>query len=189
MDKQTFKLGLFLMLVAALAALALASINGMTAPIIASNEQIALDAAMSEVYPSSSSFVDSYADYSDSIPENIVGLAIAEVDSTPAGVVYIVENGGYGGTIKLMVAFDIQDKVITGLRILTHNETPGLGANAKTSWFNERYLDVDATNELRVVKTEPVNPDEIQAITAATITSRAVTDGVNIARAHFLENF
>lgn len=189
MDKQTIKLGLFLMMVAALAALALASINGMTAPIIETNERIALDAAMSEVYPTASSFVDSYSEYSDGLSENIVGLAMAEADGTPSGVVYIVENGGYGGTIQIMVAFDIQDRVITGLRILTHSETPGLGANAKTSWFNERYKGVDATNELRVVKTEPANPDEIQAITAATITSKAVTDGVNIARAHFLENF
>lgn len=177
------------MLVAAIAAFALSSINGMTAPIIAANEKAAMDAAMLEVYPEGSSFVDSYADYSADASEQITGLSIANVNETPSGVVYIVENGGYGGTITLMVAFDIEERVITGLRILTHKETPGLGANANTDWFNERYVDVDATNDLVVVKTEPANPNEVQAITAATITSKAVTDGVNIARSHFLENF
>lgn len=189
MDKKTIKLGLFLMLVAALAALALASINTMTAPIIAANDIAAMDAAMSEVYPAGSSFEESFEQYSAEAPENIVGLAMANVNGTPSGVIYIVEHGGYGGTIRIMVAFDIEDQIITGLRILTHNETPGLGANAKTAWFNERYLNVDATSELRVVKIEPANPDEIQAITAATITSQAVTDGVNIARSHFQDNF
>lgn len=189
MDKKTIKLGLFLMLVAALAALALASINNMTAPIIAANEKTAMDAAMSDVYPAGTSFEESFEQYSSDVPENIVGLAMANVDGTPSGVIYIVEKGGYAGTIRIMVAFDIEEQVITGLRILTHKETPGLGANAKTAWFNERYLNVSATNELHVVKTEPANPDEIQAITAATITSTAVTDGVNIARSHFQDNF
>ena len=189
MDKKTIKLGLFLMLVAALAALALASINGLTAPIIAANEKAAMDAAMSEVYPDGSSFEDAYAEYGADASENIRGMAMASIDGTPSGMIYIVDIGGYGGTLRIMVAFDIDDKVITGLRVLTHNETPGLGANATLAWFNDRYVDVDASNELRVVKTEPASPDEIQAITAATITSKAVTDAVNIARSHFMENF
>ena len=188
MDKKTVKLGIFLMLVASLAALALASINNITAPIIEANEKAAMDAAMKEVYPMASSFEDVFSTYPD-VPQGISGLSLASEDGTPKGTIYIVETSGYGGTIRLMVAFDIEKRVITGLRVLTHNETPGLGANAKTEWFNARYENVDASNALRVVKTEPAAPDEIQAITAATITSKAVTDGVNIARSHFQENF
>lgn len=177
------------MLVAALAALALAAINGVTRPVIEANEREAMNRAMSQVYPEAQSFEDVYADHSAALPDGITGLSLAIAGSEPVGAVYTVETGGYAGTVRLMVAFDIDRRVITGLRILAHNETPGLGANAKTEWFNNRYLEKDATNDLVVVKTEPSEPNEIQAITAATITSKAVTAGVNEARAHFQEEF
>ncbi len=189
MDKNTIKLGLFLMLVAALAALALASINNLTSPIIAANEKAAMDASMSEVYNQADSFVDIFEDYDTSSTPSIVGLQSARSNGNPAGVIYIVESKGYGGIIRIMVAFDIKERVITGVRILSQTETPGLGANAIQPWFTERFDNAATDKELIVVKTESSLNHEIQAITAATITSKAVTAGINDARSHFAEIF
>lgn len=189
MDKKVIKLGLFLMLVAALAALTLASINGITRPVIEANEREAMDRAMAQVFPDADRFEDVFEDSRGTLPDEVTGLSLAHAGGAPAGAVYTVETNGYAGTIRLMVAFDIDRRVITGLRILAHNETPGLGANAKTEWFNNRYLEKDATGDLLVVKTETSDPNEVQAITAATITSKAVTAGVNTARSHFQDQF
>jgi electron transport complex protein RnfG len=92
-------------------------------------------------------------------------------------IAYVVpsESKGYGGTIKILVAVSIDSKVID-YNILTSNETPGLGENASKdsfkSQFNGKQLD-----ELSVVK-NPSNEKNIQAMTGATITSKAVTGAV-----------
>lgn len=71
------------------------------------------------------------------------------------------------------------DGDITGVVLLDHEETPGLGANAEKDSFTDQYQ--QSATELEVVKTEPVSDGEILAITGATITSTAVTNAVNSA--------
>jgi electron transport complex protein RnfG len=77
----------------------------------------------------------------------------------------------------------------TGIKILSQAETPGLGANAEDSFFTDRFKGKSIEEPLEVVKQEPAGDNQILAITSATITSKAVANGVNIARAHFTENF
>ena len=67
----------------------------------------------------------------------------------------------------------------TGIKILSHTETPGLGANAPKPQFSGQYKDKPIENKLEVVKVAPTKDNEIQAITGSTITSKAVTLGVN----------
>ena len=69
------------------------------------------------------------------------------------------------------------DNMLKGISILSISETPGLGMNAPTvlvPQFRNKKLEV-----FKVVKTGALSSDEIDAITSATITSNAVTDGVN----------
>ena len=92
-------------------------------------------------------------------------------------IAYIVpgETKGYGGKIKLLVAVDVNGKVLD-FSLLEHNETPGLGDNAQKPEFRRQFAGKDAA-ALIVVK-DPANKNNIQAMTGATITSRAVTKGV-----------
>lgn len=91
---------------------------------------------------------------------------------------------GYGGNIRLMFGFDAQGKSI-GIAILEQKETPGLGANIDTPSFRDRLSgqDLQATN-WRVKK----DGGDIDHITAATISSRAVTDAVREALDAYLAN-
>ncbi len=91
---------------------------------------------------------------------------------------------GYGGNIRLMFGFDSDGKSI-GIAILEQKETPGLGANIDTPGFRDRLAgnDLQKTN-WRVKK----DGGDIDHITAATISSRAVTDAVREALDAYLAN-
>ncbi len=118
------------------------------------------------------------------------GASYSEVTATENGVTYCTgydkignEIGfvftagakGYGGTVSVMVGMN-NDGEITGVEILSHSETPGLGANATKPDFKERFI--GKAGELTVDKNSN-SGQNIQAITAATITSKAVVSAVN----------
>ncbi len=88
-------------------------------------------------------------------------------------IAYVVpaEGKGYGGAIKMVAAVTPDGKAID-FKILSHNETPGLGDNATKDSFRKQFNGKDAA-DLTVVKT-PTDKN-IQALTGATITSKAVT--------------
>ncbi len=93
---------------------------------------------------------------------------------------YIVpsDTKGYGGTIELLVAVDPEGKVLT-YKILTSKETPGLGDNASKKEFTSQFT--GKTTEHLIVTKDPSDTEEIQAMSGATITSKAVTLGVKAA--------
>ncbi|MBI6873014.1 RnfABCDGE type electron transport complex subunit G [Clostridium aciditolerans] len=92
-------------------------------------------------------------------------------------IAYVVpsESKGFGGPIKMLVAVTPEGKVID-FTILAHNETPGLGDNAQKDSFRGMFKNKGA-EDLEVTK-DPSNKKNIQAMTGATISSRAVTKGV-----------
>lgn len=92
-------------------------------------------------------------------------------------IAYVVpsESKGFGGAIKMLVAVAPDGKVID-FDIIAHNETPGLGDNANKPHFRGQFNGKKAEN-LEVTK-DPSQTDKIQAMTGATISSRAVTKGV-----------
>ena len=92
------------------------------------------------------------------------------------GYVFVTESKGYGGTIKVMTGIGADDE-IKGIVILTMNETPGLGANVGKADFTDKYK--QGAKELTVVKNQVAKDGQIEAVTGATISSKAVTDAVN----------
>ena len=69
--------------------------------------------------------------------------------------------------------------------IVSHGETPGLGAKADDAEYLAQYI--GKSGELSVVKTEPSADSQIQAVTGATITSSAIADAVNAAQQFYQE--
>lgn len=94
----------------------------------------------------------------------------------PIGIVFRVFPQGYGGPIPIMVGLDTEAQ-ITGVRIASAaeglKETPGLGAKITESGFTQQFVGKCAP-EVQLKK----DGGEIDAITAATISSRAVTHGI-----------
>ena len=80
---------------------------------------------------------------------------------------------GYGGDITLMVGFKTDKKTVISYKVLAASETPGLGMKLKTPEFADQFRGKDGTS-LKVKK----DGGEIEAITSATITSRAVCNAI-----------
>ena len=89
---------------------------------------------------------------------------------------------GYGGDIVLMVGFKKDKKTVISYKVLQAAETPGLGMKLKTPEFAGQFAGKDATS-LKVKK----DGGNIEAITAATITSRAVCRAIEDARRNLAE--
>ncbi len=92
-------------------------------------------------------------------------------------IITVTDKDGYGGNIKMTVGIDTEG-TITGLEILEISETAGLGMKAAEAEFRNQFVGINA-DEVVYTKTGKVNDNEIDAISSATITTSAVTDGVN----------
>ena len=99
------------------------------------------------------------------------------------GAAIKTSEGGFGGKIDMMVGF-LADGTIKGTSVLSHAETPGLGANM-TGKFKDQFVDKNpASYRLIVTKDD----GDVDAITAATITSRAFSKAVDKAYQAFEAN-
>ena len=99
------------------------------------------------------------------------------------GAAIKTSEGGFGGKIDMMVGF-LADGTIKGTSVLSHAETPGLGANM-TGKFKDQFIDKNPANYKLIVKKDG---GDVDAITAATITSRAFSKAVDKAYKAFEAN-
>lgn len=117
--------------------------------------------------------------------DEITGVQVAKDDSgnTLGYVVTVLAKDGSQGSITFSVGIQ-NDGTVNGYSITSIAETPGLGDKAKTEEFSGQFKEkqVDA---FEVVKQKPASDSEIEAISAATITSRAMTNGVNACITYF----
>ena len=172
--KENIKLGLILLLITGIAGLLLGGAFEITkAPIAASIETNRQD-AMKEILPTADKFIKSDVKVNEKVTEVNSGMKGSEV----TGYALKVAPKGYGGPVEIMVGISSAGKV-TGIKILSHTETPGLGANAPNPEFSGQFKNKPIKEKLEVVKVAPSKDNQIQAITGATITSKAVTLGVN----------
>lgn len=162
------RLALTLLIITAVVAAALAGVNAITAPRIAAATEAKTQEAISAVLPGGGQPVDAFTDET--------GL-VSRVYASNTGYAVEVNPSGFGDTITMMVGID-KDGNVLGISIISHAETASLGAAATTSaGENFRGQFTGASGSVSVTK----DGGEIDAITGATITSRAVCDGVNAA--------
>ena len=163
------RISLTLLLITAVVAAALAAVNYITAPIIAQAKEAKTQEAINAVLPGGGTEI-AFADET--------GL-VSRVYASDTGYAVQVAPSGFDGEIEMMVGIDKEGNVM-GVSIISHTETAGLGAvaaaqNSKGEAFRSQFAGL--TGDLAVDK----DGGEIAAITGATITSRAVTEGVNAA--------
>ena len=172
-EKKTSTLGsmvktvVTLLLFAAVVAALLGLVNQVTAGPIAEHQTAKTQSAMKSVLPASG--------YSQVIYEGDP-LVKAVYKAEDQGWVIEVTPSGFGGLIDMLVGVDPSGSV-TGVSIVSMSETSGLGANAARESFRSQYAGKSGSVKLRK------QGGEIDALTGATVTSTAVTNGVNAALA------
>jgi len=110
------------------------------------------------------------------IIDNVL-LAKDEENKTLGYVFQITEKDGYGGDIVFMVGIQ-NDGTVNGISILSIDETPGLGMNAKEDTFKSQFNN-KKVNLFTYTKTGSTSSSEIDAISGATVTTKAIVNGVN----------
>jgi len=168
-----------LVLLMVVAGLCLGLTNAITQEPIAQQELITAQTLRKAVLPAADDFSDL------SITDNNIQAVYEGVSGGQTqGYVFEVVSNGFGGEIKLTVGVDASG--VTGVRIASHSETPGLGANADKESFLSQYE--GKNGEVQVIKSGTPKDNEIMAVTAATISSRAVTRAVNEALDYYQQN-
>jgi len=90
------------------------------------------------------------------------------------------EGNGFQGNIRLIVGVNKTLSNLLGLEVLEQVETPGLGTKVTEKPFTGQFINLKLSPQIDWVKgVEPSNPNEIQAITGATISSKAVVKIIN----------
>lgn len=94
------------------------------------------------------------------------------VEGEPRFVTLETFGKGYGGSVGLMVGIDTQENTLKGVGVTTHQETPGMGAKAKSDpEFVAQYSELSIDDKIAVSQ----DGGSINAISGATITSRAAS--------------
>ena len=192
MKKLSFmKDAIILFIITMLSGFMLGAVYEITKEPIAIAKESEKKSAYKEVFPDAMDFQkqddDLLSKVNDSlISQNFGKVNVSEVanalDSSGSSLGYVITStskDGFGGDVKISVGIT-KDKKLNGIAFLTLAETPGLGMKAKGEKFSSQFKEKDASY-LNVVKTGATKPDEIDAISGATITSRAVTGAVNAA--------
>lgn len=168
LDWATLRLAVILFAFSAVVAVLLGLVNQVTKDPIAAYGKEKTARAMETVLAA-----DSYEQIADSNAEKIE-LVDSIYRAGEAGYVVMVRPSGFGGEIQMAVGVD-NDGCVTGISIIDMSETSGLGANAARESFRSQYVGKSGTVALRK------QGGEIDALTGATVTSTAVTKGVNAA--------
>lgn len=177
--------GLILFLIAGVAAVALGFVNAITKGPIAEQNIIAENQAKSAAFPEAKQFepidpAEWQALLEGDEKEIVESVDAAKDNGNVLGYVIKVAPQGYGGPVETIVGITIDGK-LTGINIVNHAETPGLGARAQEPEWQGQFMDKPAESPLNLVKNKEAGPNEVEALTGATITSTAVTNGVNTA--------
>lgn len=165
------RLAVTLFLISAVTAGLLAGVNGVTAPVIASSNAAKTQEAVEAVLPGGGKEIS----FEGADPSGLVSAVFA----SDTGYAVKVAPSGFGGAIEMMVGVDKTGNVL-GISIIKHAETPSLGAVAAAKGAaGESFRDsfIGLSGEVKVSK----DGGEADTISGATITSRAVANGVNIA--------
>ena len=186
--KSMFKDALILFLITLVAGLALGYVYFITKEPIAKADAAAKEAAYKEVYKDASSFehIDSFENMVNDSEWNNSGFSKVDVNDAFLAkdsngdvlgyVLMITTKEGFGGDIVFSMGIQ-KDGTMNGISILSISETAGLGMKADPV-LKPQYAGKKVPS-FTVTKLGSTSDSEIDAISGATITSNALTNGVN----------
>ena len=167
--KEIFKITLNLVIFYLVGGLILAVVYAKTSPVMYRNAVIEKEQALKKLMPEADR-IEKLGDWS--VHEKHGEYYAAKKGGAVIGYLIQSYGKGYSSYINTLIAVDTNFKVLK-INILGHAETPGLGDEIETDGFKNRFAGKDA-GHLKVLKTE--TNEYIQAISGATISSRAVAE-------------
>ena len=169
-----------LLIICVVAAGLLGYVNQITAAPIAAQQELAKQESMTAVLPDA----DSFGEEQEINEGNITTITPAlDSEGNETGYAVAITTKGFSAGLQLMFGIDTEG-VITGLSVVDcSNETPGLGANAANEDFYGQFT--GKSGEVAVAK----DGGDIEALTGATITSRAVANAATEAINYVTENY
>lgn len=166
---------LVLTLVAVVAGLALGTVYSITKEPIALSKKKKIEKAIKQVLPEFDKIDKQYKvmSFDGSSPKDSLSFFVASKDGKWVGTaVNTYTNKGFSGLVKLMVGFR-PDGTINNISVLDHKETPGLGSKMSSPKFKNQFEGKHPKSYKLVVSKDG---GDVDAITAATISSRAFCD-------------
>lgn len=175
--RNILKTTLSLFVICFVTALLLAFVNSITEGKIADRAKSDAEEKRKQVMTEAKTF-EQIKDWQGKDESGIISEAFAAYDGQELiGYVFSVAPKGYGGEMQVTVGVKA-DKTISGVKIGDNKETPGLGSKASDERFSGQYSGKEIQNGFKVVKRSPSADNEIEAISGATISSKAVTSAV-----------
>ena len=178
------KLTLTLLVICAVCVGLVAYAHNATKGVIAERAAADVKAAYKQVFPELGELTKEKAPTGTLITD----IQCSKKDGKANGYIYTVDPTGYGGKVTIMLGITMDSK-LTGIKILSLSETPGLGMKSTEPAWQKQFQGKPLKEALVVTKQEPSKDNDVKAITAATITSRAVVSGINAARDHFMKTY
>ena len=166
--KKVIQMILTLSLIGIFSGGVLSKINDWAVPLIEANKKAATEKAIFLVQPEGKNY--------ERIKEApFEAYKVFDEENNLIGYSLVYEGNGFQGKIRLMVGVSDDLNKITALEILEQVETPGLGTKVTEEPFTSQFKNLSASPQINWVKgVKPDHPNEIQVITGATISSKAV---------------
>ncbi|MBR5236434.1 MAG: RnfABCDGE type electron transport complex subunit G [Clostridia bacterium] len=177
-NENTFVLAGVLFAITALVALLLSLVNNVTAPKISEIEKQEQTLARSAVLRGADDFKE--IALTEDISELVQSIHEGAHEGQTVGYCVSVSPAGFGGPINMIVGLNLEG-AIEGVKIVSFSETPGLGSKAQDAVFCDQFRNKGKSGLLKVIKSGTAKSDEIVAVSGATVSSKAVTTGVNAA--------
>lgn len=183
------KMILNLVIIGGVSGAILAVVFGYADPLIQINKEKELKEAIFVVLPEAKDY---------RVHEKVIGQGKEKITvyegldagGAPVGVAFKADGGGFQGNVGVMVGLNLDYLRLKGIKILDQVETPGLGNRISEPAFEEQFKGVEIAPKVEYIKNrKPEKPNQIKAITGATISSDAVVNNINNAVKKVLANF
>ena len=192
--KKILKDAFALLMITLVAGILLGFVYSITKGPIAQQEQLTKERSCQEVFADAATFENDTEDLEAATAamkaagyevQTLSEILVAKDDSgsTLGYVLSLVDPEGYGGDISFMMGIRL-DGTLNGISILSIGETAGLGMNADTDAFKSQFAN-KKVEKFTFTKTGSTSDSEIDALSGATITTTAITNGVNAGLAAF----
>ena len=187
MSSESIKNTISLMLITLIAGLLLGAVYEITKEPIRKENQRAKEEAYKAVFADADAFEDVKID-EDKVAKALdekgldatINEAMKVLDKSGQHIGYVLtvtDHEGYGGDIQFAMGVQ-SDGTLNGISFLSISETAGLGMKAKEDAFRKQF-EGKKTNQIVYTKNGAKADNEIDALSGATITTNAVTNGVN----------
>lgn len=171
---------IFLTLVVLLSVVALTLVDGVTVERIAANKREAIKQMLAALFPAMADFAydeetglySLYDERAVTIDEE-TGESSVDQSFPAVGYAFMTDGKGYGGKIGILVGLETS-RALRGIRVISHQETPGLGAKITDTGFLDQFVGL-VPAQLALAR----DGGAVDAITGATISSRAVAEGIS----------